>query len=209
MGALETLLSPAAAMINRQIRAKTPARELCAELNGRVMALRVSNTGLAMYLIVEGDRIVITGSYADDPDVLLSGSLLSLSRLVGPDGAELIRHRDVELHGDAVLAERFRKLLRYGRPDAEEELSAVIGDVAAHRIGEILRGVGAWSRDAGATMRRNIGEYLQEESRTLPSRYETDSFRARIEELSDDVARFEARLKKLEAELEPGSRGKR
>lgn len=205
MDALETLLSPAAAMINRQIRAKTPARELCAELSGRVMALRVADTALAMYLVVEDEEVLLTGSYGDDPDVIISGSLLSLSRLAGPAGADLIKEGAVDLSGDAMLAERFRKLLRYGRPDMEEELSGLIGDVAAHGIGEFVRGIGAWSREAHRTMRQNVGEFLHEESRVVPSRYETDTFRQEVDRLRDDVDRFEARLKKLEAAPDPGS----
>jgi ubiquinone biosynthesis protein UbiJ len=51
-------------------------------------------------------------------------------------------------------------------------------------------------------LRQNVSEYLQEESRTVPSRYETDVFRKQVETLRDDVARFEARLKRFEAERE-------
>ena len=53
-------------------------------------------------------------------------------------------------------------------------------------------------------MGANIREYLQEESRTVPSRYETNAFRQRVESLRDDVARFEARLKHLEERRSEG-----
>ena len=185
-------------MINRQIAAKSPARMLSAELDGRVMAMRVSNTALSIYLIATADQLVLCGTYTDDPDVVISGSLFSLARLVGPAGEDLIRDGAIEISGDAVLAQQFQKLLRYGRPDLEEELSTVIGDVAAHEIGGLARGIGAWGREAGATMKQNVAEYLQEESRAVPGRYEADEFRANVNALRDDVARFEARLNKLE-----------
>jgi ubiquinone biosynthesis protein UbiJ len=200
MDALETLLRPATAMINRQIEAKTPARQLCSELEGKVLALRVPNTALAMYLVVQGEQVLLSGSFGDDPDVVIAGSVVSLARLAGPAGENLIRAGDVEISGDAILAQRFQKLLRYGRPDLEEELSGMIGDIAAHGIGEFVRGVGKWGREAGSTMRQNIGEYLQEESQSVPGRYEVDSFRSDVNTLRDDVARFEARLDKLEQE---------
>jgi ubiquinone biosynthesis protein UbiJ len=200
MDALESLLRPATAMINRQIEAKTPARQLCSELEGKVLALRVPNTALAMYLVVRGEQVLLSGSFDDDPDVVIAGSVVSLARLAGPAGENLIRAGDVEISGDAILAQRFQKLLRYGRPDLEEELSGMIGDIAAHGIGEFVRGVGKWGREAGSTMRQNIGEYLQEESQSVPGRYEVDSFRSDVNTLRDDVARFEARLDKLEQE---------
>jgi len=203
MSSLEGLLLPVTSMINRQIEAKTPARELCAGLADRVMAIRIKNTAIAIYLLVDKDQVCLSTEYEQDPDVVVSGSLLDLTRLAGPAGAAIIRDGDIELSGDAHLAEEFQKLLRYGRPDFEEELSGVIGDVAAHGIGEIFRGVGEWGRDARATMRQNVSEYLQEESRTVPTRDEVDVFRGQVDTLRDDVARFEARLKTIEAESGP------
>lgn len=200
MDALETLLRPATSMINRQIEAKTPARQLCSELEGKVLALRVPNTALAMYLVVQGEQVLLSGNFGDDPDVVIAGSVVSLARLAGPAGEDLIRAGDVEISGDAILAQRFQKLLRYGRPDLEEALSGMIGDIAAHGVGQFVRGVGKWGREAGSTMRQNIGEYLQEESQSVPGRHEVDSFRSGVNTLRDDVARFEARLNKLEQE---------
>ena len=185
-------------MINRQIAAKTPAREICEELEGRTFALRVADSALAMYVTVDDHRLVMSGDYVAEPDVVATGSLLSLARLAGPAGEDLVRDGAVDFSGDAVIANRFRKLLRYGQPDFEDELSAVIGDAASHGIGELVRGVAGWTRDAHATMQQNIGEYLQEESRAVPGRYEADAFRDDVNKLRDDVARFEARLRKLE-----------
>ncbi len=200
MNALEPLLRPVAAMINRQITAKTPARALCSELDGKTFTLRVADSALAMYLTVDDDRVILSGDYIDEPDVIASGSLLSLARLAGPAAEDLIRDGSVAIEGDAVVASQFRKLLRYGQPDLEEELSTVVGDVAAHSIGGFVRGVTGWTRGAGAMMQQNIGEYLQEESQAVPGRHEVDAFRSDVDTLRDDVARFEARLKKLEEE---------
>ncbi len=193
-------MRPLAAMLNRQIHSKTPARELCAELEDRVFAIRVKDTALAIYFIVGSGEVFLAGEYNDDPDVVVSGSLLSLARLAGPGGDAAMRDGGLDLTGDVVIAQRFQKMLRYGRPDLEEELSGAVGDVVAHTIGEIARNVGRWGRDTRDTMRQNVGEYLQEESRAVPSRYETETFRNQVELLRDDVARFEARLKRLETE---------
>jgi ubiquinone biosynthesis protein UbiJ len=202
MNALETLLRPAAAMINRQIGGMTPARELCDELDGRVFAMRVPDTALALYLIVEGGGVVMTGDYTGEPDVVVSGSPLALARLAGPAGEDLLRDGSIDITGDAVMAGQFRKLLQYGRPDLEEELSGVVGDVAAHGIGEFFRGIGRWSVEAGETMGQNVGEYLKEERQAVPGRHEVDAFRADVNTLRDDVARFEARLAAAEKERE-------
>lgn len=198
MDALEALLRPIVGMANRQIRAKTPARELCRELAGRVVALRVRDTGLAMYFHVGTDSLDVRTSAAE-PDVVITASLFTLASLAGGAGEDAIRSGSVELTGDVGVAQRFQRLLAYGKPDLEEELSAVVGDVAAHGIGEVARSVGRWSREARTTMRRNLSEYLQEESRVVPSRNEFEAFRDGVNVLRDDVERASARLRRLEA----------
>jgi ubiquinone biosynthesis protein UbiJ len=74
----------------------------------------------------------------------------------------------------------------------------VVGDAAAHGVGEFVRGIGRWGREAGSTMQQNVGEYLQEEIRAVPGRHEVEAFRQDVRTLRDDVARFEARLNQLE-----------
>ena len=198
MDPLETLLRPLVALINRQIRATTPAREICLDIEGSVVAVRVSNSALAAYFHVHSDSLALTGRYEDEPDVIISGSLLALGKLTTPDAMEAIRDGSVELSGDARVAQAFQRLLRYGRPDLEEELSIILGDSAARNLGDFARRFQKWGNDARETMRGNISEYLQEESRAVPSCYEADAFRDDVNALRDDVARFEAKLTRLE-----------
>lgn len=199
MDPLETLLRPLVLLINRQIDATTPAREICAEIAGSVVAIRVRDSALATYFHVHNDRIALTGLYADEPDVVISGSLLSLAKLATPAATEAIRDGSVQLHGDAHIAQAFQQLLRYARPDIEEELSTLFGDTVAQNLGEFARRFRIWGERARDTMRQNLSEYLQEESRAVPSRHEVDTFRQQVDTLRDDVARFEARLNRLAA----------
>jgi ubiquinone biosynthesis protein UbiJ len=200
MSPLEAVLRPAASVLNRNIRATTPARELCAKLAGTVVAVRVQNTALAAWIIVGEDKLELTDDYDAEPDVVISGSLLTLARMAGESGTSALRDGSLELSGDPHLADDFQKLLAYARPDIEEELSGVVGDVVAHRLGDFARGVGNWGRDARSTMGANIREYLQEEGRDAPSRYEVDRFADKVSTLRDDVDRLEARISHLQGE---------
>lgn len=198
MDPLERLLRPMAAMINREVRAKTPARELCRELAGRTVAVRVRNTGLAMVFVIDADGLDLAFGATDEPDVVITGSLVSLAALAARGGDPALRDGSIELTGDVYTARAFQQLLAYGRPDIEEELSGIVGDAAARGIGEFARGVGRWARDVRQNMGRNVSEYLQEESRALPSRYEIEKFREKVNTLRDDVDRLEARIRRLE-----------
>lgn len=195
---LEALLRPIAEVLNRNIAETTPARELATQLDGKTVAIRVRDTALAMYFVFDQDIVTLATEFDADPDVVITGSLVTLARMAGGAGAQAIRDGDIDLTGDAATAQRFQTLLDHAKPDVEEELSRVIGDVAAHQLAEFARGVGNWVRGARSTMGDNIREYLQEESRDLPTRYEVEIFGQQVGELRDDVERIAARLKRLE-----------
>lgn len=198
MDPLEQLLRPLAGMINRQVSAKTPARKLCADLDGKIVAVRVRNTALAMYFVIDADGISLRLNVDADPDVAITGSLVSLAALAAQGGKTALRDGSIEFAGDVYTAQAFQELLAYGRPDLEEELSSIVGDAAAQGIGDVARNIGRWAEGARDTMRQNFSEYLQEESRSVPSRYEVDHFRQDVNTLRDDVDRFEARLAQFE-----------
>ena len=198
MNPLEAALRPVASVLNRNIRETTPAHELCDKLDGAVIAVRVKDTALATYFVINDGVLELTTDFEDEPDVLISGSLFTLARMAGESGLGALRKGELEMAGDAHTAERFQRLLALARPDIEEELSGLVGDVAAHRIGEVARGVGNWARDARSTMGANIREYLQEESRDVPSRYEVERFAAQVDTLRDDVDRLSARIARLQ-----------
>ena len=198
MNPLEAALRPVANVLNKNIRSTTPARELCRKLDGTVVAVRVRNTTLATWFVVHNDCLELTTECAAEPDVVITGSLITLARMAGEAGVGALRDGSLELTGDAHLADEFQQLLEYAKPDIEEELSGVVGDAAAHRLGEIARGVSSWTRNASSTMGANIREYLQEEGRDAPSRYEVDRFAGNVNTLRDDVDRLEARIDRLQ-----------
>ena len=200
MDPLEAALRPVAAILNRNIRETTPARELCSKLDGAVFAVRVRDTALAAWFIVHDDMLELRSEYDGEPDVLITGSLITLARMAGSSGLTALRKGELEITGDAHTAERFQRLLALAKPDIEEELSAVVGDVAARQIGDAARGVSNWARNARATMSANIREYLQEEGREAPTRYEVDRFASDVGTLRDDVDRLEARIRRLQGD---------
>ena len=146
MNPLEAALRPVANVLNKNIRSTTPARDLCRKLDGTVVAVRVRNTSLATWFVVHNDCLELTTECDAEPDVVITGSLITLARMVGEAGVGALRDGSLELVGDAHLADDFQQLLEYAKPDIEEELSGVVGDVAAHRLGEFARGVSNWTR---------------------------------------------------------------
>ena len=194
MNPLDSLLQPIARLLNKNIGESTAAREQCKRLDGKVVAIRVRDTALASYFAVDNETVSLSAEHDAEPDVVITGSLVTLALLSGEDS---LRDGSLDLTGDAATAQAFQQLLAHAKPDVEEELSGVIGDTAAHTLGKFARGVGRWAHQTRSIMRDNIREYLQEESRDMPSRYEVERFSKDVNVLRDDVDRLAARIDRL------------
>lgn len=90
----------------------------------------------------------------------------------------------MHIQGDAGLAQLVSDLARDLRWDAEDDLSRVIGDVAAVRVLGGLHALGSGLRQAARHGQENIVEYLGEESGLLVQRQEFDAWRERVGVLS-------------------------
>lgn len=193
-------MRPAVAVLNRNIPEVTRARELCAELAGKTVAIRVRNSALNAFFTIHEQSLSLSGQSDADPDVVISGSLFALGGLAATGKADAIREGDVDLSGDAATAQAFQELMAAARPDIEEGVSLLVGDAAAHSLGTLARNTQRWAEDARSTMGANIREYVQEESQDAPSRYEVERFSKQVANLRDDVDRLAARI----ARLQPG-----
>lgn len=191
-------LTPLESVLNRNIAASSAARGLCKRLEGKVLALRFTGLPLSIHFHSNGEHMTLDTAGQAAASATLSGTPLSFLQLAGAKPEAALRSGAVHIEGDAEVAQTFSELLKRARPDLEEELSRVIGDVAAHQVGNATRSVFALGRRAADTFAQNVAEYLQEEGRDLPSRIEADEFVAGVDKLRDDVDRLEARLALLQ-----------
>ena len=65
-----------------------------------------------------------------------------------------------------------------------------------------MRSLVAWSRRNARILQDDLGEYLTEERRLLPTRFEFDEWREEVETLRDDIERLEARINQLAGKQE-------
>ncbi len=186
-------------VLNRGLPRSPRAQQLCAELAGRRIAIEAP--ALVRVLVEStGNSLRITrGSLPADAEVI--GGPLSLLALGGRAEDAPLSGGEVEVRGDAELAQKFRELAKLLTPDPEEELSILIGDVAAHRIGRLARGALGWSRSAAETLLRDVGEYFSHERGDLVSREEGEQFLRGVDALREDIDRLDARLELLKQRL--------
>jgi ubiquinone biosynthesis protein UbiJ len=114
----------------------------------------------------------------------------------GPDPSAVITLRGID--GASALADELRYLARHLRPDFEEELSRLFGDVAAERIGGVVRGLASWQRDAALRITDALADYAIDERRALVRRVELGELARDIERLGKALATLEERISRLD-----------
>ena len=188
-------------VLNRGLPRSPRAQQLCAELAGRRIAIEAPSLARILVESTGSSLRISRGSLAADAEVI--GGPLSLLALGGDASGAELSGGQVEVRGDAELAQKFQELARLLRPDPEEELSMLIGDVAAHRLGRLARGALGWGRNAAATLLQDAGEYFSHERADLVSREEGEQFLRGVDALREDIDRLEARITLLAQRLAP------
>ncbi|MFD2114014.1 ubiquinone biosynthesis accessory factor UbiJ [Thiorhodococcus fuscus] len=186
--------------INRYIALDPEGSAAFAALAGRIIGIELKGFGTRVTVIPSARRLQVFGTYESEPDCLIRGSLLGLARMGMTERKETpLISGEVEIEGDTALAQDFSAALAALQIDWEEQLARVIGDPFARQVGNQVRSAERWGQRTSDSMTANLREYLQEERRLLPTRYEVDAFLNQVDGLRDDVERLAARIERLVA----------
>jgi ubiquinone biosynthesis protein UbiJ len=136
-------------------------------------------------------------------DATIEGTPLALARLAAPDATRAFQSGGLQISGDAEIAQCFQKLFAAAQPDFEEELSRITGDAFAHHLANLAHSAIKFGLKTRDTFVQNVAEYLTEEGRDVPAKFEVDEFLAGVDAIREATDRLEARIGQLE---NPGSR---
>ena len=182
-------------LLNRGLPRSIRAQKLCAQLAGRSVAIEVRDLER---LRVASNGVTLTLSADAQPaDATIAGGPLSLLALAGSAPEAVVQRGDVLITGEAEIAQQFRELLTLLKPDPEEELALLLGDVPAHQLGRFTRLSGRWGARAAGTTLSNLAEYLAHERRHLVPRNEGEQFLRGVDQVREGVDRAAARLELL------------
>jgi ubiquinone biosynthesis accessory factor UbiJ len=178
--------------LNNALRGSNAAQQDLQQLAGKVVALELKEFPLKLYFLPQAERINVQGTHEGKPNMTVRAPSAAL--LQAALRRDDVPPKGIEISGDAETAQIFSRLLKQADLDWEELLSQHIGDVAAHQIGNLVRGTLRWGRDALDRVSRDLTEYLQFEIGVLPQRHEVETFLAEVDRLRDDVERFAAQV---------------
>jgi len=178
-------------VLNRLLAAQPWARQRLAPYAGESVELRAPPFPALRFTLLPGGTVE-AGAAA--PALTMKIGPQTLAALARGEEHAL---RAVEVEGNPKLAAEMLALARHLRWDAEEALSRLVGDVAAHRIAATGRSLAAWHLDAARRLGAALGDYATDETRILVRRVELDALAESAAGLRDAIARLEKRLERL------------
>jgi ubiquinone biosynthesis protein UbiJ len=190
---MSALLAATALKVLNHLLAQTPGgQEKLAAYAGRHARLAVGAVGVAFAIAPDG---TLAGSADTVPAVTLRLPADALLRL--PHQGEGVL-REARIEGDAALAETLGQVLRSLRWDAAEDLSRMVGDVAAERMVGTAHSLLSASGDLANRFANAGSEYVADEAQMLIRPAASVAFASDVDTLRDDFSRLQKRIELLE-----------
>ncbi|MBS3951947.1 MAG: SCP2 sterol-binding domain-containing protein [Methylomicrobium sp.] len=187
------------AALNRYLTLDPDIGLLLYPLSGKVIKLVITPFNASVYACPGTSMVQWMDDFAGEPDATLTGSGVALG-LLSFKFAPLrsVYANQISITGDIETGRRFKELFDKLNINLQTPLSQIAGEAVAHNVSSFMQAGYRWQEDTLATFKMNIREFLQEETRDLPSKPETDVFFRRIESLTVDYDQLLNKIKLLE-----------
>lgn len=191
-------LAAAEQLINATLRLDPATLRRMTELEGSSLRVECLRPHVSLCIIPGHDGLQLMGGSAGTADVTVTGSAAALLRLARePGNRSALFSPEISVSGDTELAQAVSAIFEDLEIDWEALVARYTGDVAAHELGRVARQFLGLVRNTVDTLRLDVGEFLQEESRALPGRAEQELFFSAVDQLRADTERLEARIMRL------------
>tara|TARA_R110001599_G_scaffold64023_3_gene179228 strand:- start:889663 stop:890280 length:618 start_codon:yes stop_codon:yes gene_type:complete len=187
------LFSLLPATINHLLAQEAWARAKLIPHAGKVAVL--DGGGLSVRLKVAADGLVETPAADDIAAVTIRVNLADLP-LIMQNRERAFSY--VKIDGDADFANTISQLSQTLRWEVEDDLSKVVGDIAAVRLVDGAHALLASAKSMHRSVTENVAEYLLEENPMLVRKQAVSDFTSDVTRMRDDVARLAKRIEKLQ-----------
>lgn len=168
-----------------------------ARLKGQVIQVHLKEVNKTLTFIFS-QQIDVLANYEGQPDCYLSLNLSVLPELRDQSNiTKLIKQDKLVLEGDIQLAQKFSQLMTDCKPDIEEWLSRVTGDVVAHTLVQSVNHLGQVVKGQVNKHQHHLAQVLTEEWRIAPPPLEVAHFCDQVDDIKSQAARIEAKLNQL------------
>jgi ubiquinone biosynthesis protein UbiJ len=168
------------------------SKDLLLPFAGKSIQINIAPIVSSLIILENGSLAIAGETNIADATITIPPSLLL--RLIAKDESA---KQHIHISGDTHLATEIAKVLTHMRWDYEDDLSNLIGDVAALKVGQFGRKTLQSVKDTSINLAEMLSEYWQEELPVIAKKRHVDEFNSQVDTLRADVERFEKRLNKL------------
>lgn len=168
------------------------ANNLLRTFAGKAVQFNVSFISASLVILENGNLAIAGETNIPDATVTIPPSILL--RLLAKDENA---NRQIKIEGDTHLAAELAKVFANMRWDYEDDLSNLIGDIPANKIGTFARDAANSVKETSINLAEMLSEYWQEEMPLIAKKRNVEQFNSDVDTLRADVARFEKKLAKL------------
>ena len=172
------------------------ANSLLQPFAGKSMQFNVSFISASLVILENGNLSIAGETNIADATITIQPSLLL--RLLSKDESA---SRQIKIEGDTHLAAEMAKVFANMRWDYEDDLSNLIGDIPANKIGTFARDAANSVKETSINLAEMLSEYWQEELPLIAKKRNLEQFYSKVDNLRADLARFEKKLTKLTKSL--------
>ena len=193
------LSGPFSAFVNHLLVPAVWARESLVEHAGKIAVFDLFPLRIAVAVDPDGTLRAAPENAAPSVTIRLTHATALQILAEGEDA-----WRKASVEGDTAFASVISKVAANLRWDIEEDLSRVVGDIAAHRMAEAGRSAAAWPKQAATSLAGNVAEFLTEEKHLLVTPLRAAEFVRDVDELRDAVERLDKRIEFLQRQVRGG-----
>ncbi|UPR47427.1 SCP2 domain-containing protein [Vibrio cyclitrophicus] len=166
-------------------------------LKGQIIQVNLKELNKTLTFVFS-QQIDVLSEYEGQPDCYLSLNLSVLPELREQSNiTKLIKQDKLILEGDIQLAQKFAQLMTDCKPDLEEWLSRVTGDVVAHTLVQGVKNVGGLVAKQATKHQNHLAQVLTEEWKIAPAPLEVAHFCDQVDDVKSSAARLETKLNAL------------
>lgn len=187
------MLKPALTKVLQHVMSQNSwAAPLLQPFAGQSIRFEIPPVAANLTILEDGSMAMSGESPSIDASVKIP-FLVALRMLANDEQAS----QAVQIDGNTELVVVVTKVLRNMSWQVEEDLSNVVGDVAAYQISHFARQTAANIKTQSLNLAQMASEYWQEENPLLAKQVHIERFNQAVNTLREDVDRLEKRLDKL------------
>jgi ubiquinone biosynthesis protein UbiJ len=165
------------------------AKAILQPFSGKSIQIKVGLISTSIVILENGSLAIAGETNIADAVVTIPPSLLM--RLMAKDESAKMQ---ISIDGDTHLASELAKVVANMHWDYEDDLSKLVGDIPANKLGNIARDTVHSVKETSINLAEMLSEYWQEENPMIAKKRHVEEFNAQVDTIKADVARFEKKL---------------